>query len=192
MLKRLKLTLLILCTGMAATAQTDTTAARDTIPDDLRDGYVDNIPIISLDENDLGDGASQSVSSILTAGRDPFYTAASYNFSPLRFRIRGYDNDHFSTFMNGIPMDNLDNGFTPFGLWGGLNDVMRNRDVFEYGIRQRVTAFVGPPGRVTILPARSDGLPAKPDRPHRFTTVEERRTRREQLLGRRASLLLDL
>jgi hypothetical protein len=31
--------------------------------------------------------------------------------------------------MNGIPMDNLDNGFTPFGLWGGLNDVMRNRDL---------------------------------------------------------------
>jgi hypothetical protein len=36
--------------------------------------------------------------------------------------------------MNSIPMDNLDNGFTPYGLWGGLNDVMRNRDVSLGGL----------------------------------------------------------
>ncbi len=141
MLKRLKLTLLILCTGMAALAQVDTTAKKDTIPvDEIRDGVIDNLPIISLDENDLGDGASQNVSSVLTAGRDPFYSAASYNFSAVRFRIRGYDNDHFGTFMNGIPMDNLDNGFTPYGLWGGLNDVMRNRDV-TWGLRNNTFTF---------------------------------------------------
>lgn len=141
MLKRLKLTLLILCTGMAAIAQTDTTARRDTIlPEEIRDGVIDNLPIVSLDENDLGDGASQNVSSVLTAGRDPFYSAASFNFSAARFRIRGYDNDHFGTFMNGIPMDNLDNGFTPYGLWGGLNDVMRNRDA-SWGLRNNTFTF---------------------------------------------------
>ena len=96
---------------------------------DFKDGILDNIPSVSIDENDLGDGGNQNISSLLTAGRDPFYSAASFNFSAVRFRIRGYDNDHFSTYMNGIPMDNLDNGFTPYGLWGGLNDVMRNRDI---------------------------------------------------------------
>ena len=30
--------------------------------------------------------------------------------------------------MNGVQMENLDNGFTPYGLWGGLNDVLRNRE----------------------------------------------------------------
>ena len=153
MLKRLKLTLLVLCTGIAAIAQTDTTGKTDSIPDVIRDGLIDNLPIVSIDENDLGDGATQSVSSILTAGRDPFYNAASFNFGALRFRIRGYDNDHFSTYLNGIPMDNLDNGFTPFGLWGGLNDVMRNRDAV-WGLRNNTFTF-GDIGGNTNIDARA-------------------------------------
>ena len=153
MLKRLKLTLLVLCTGIAAIAQIDSTAKNDTIPDESRDGLIDNLPVISIDENDLGDGASQSVSSILTAGRDPYYSAASFNFGAVRFRIRGYENDHFSTFLNGIPMDNLDNGFTPFGLWGGLNDVMRNRDAV-WGLRNNTFAF-GDIGGNTSIDARA-------------------------------------
>ncbi len=128
--------------GTSAMAQIDSTAVKDTITPilDLKDGVLDNIPSISIDDNDLGDGGNQNISSLLTAGRDPFYSAASFNFSTLRFRIRGYDNDLFSTFMNGIPMDNLDNGFTPFGLWGGLNDVMRNRDI-SWGLKYNTFAF---------------------------------------------------
>lgn len=128
--------------GTSAMAQIDSTAVKDTITPilDLKDGVLDNIPSISIDDNDLGDGGNQNISSLLTAGRDPFYSAASFNFSTLRFRIRGYDNDLFGTFMNGIPMDNLDNGFTPFGLWGGLNDVMRNRDI-SWGLKYNTFAF---------------------------------------------------
>ena len=111
----------------------------DTL-DILRDNSVNNIASVSLDENDLGDGVSQNVSSILTAGRDPFLIAAAYNFSALRFRMRGYDSDLSAVYINGISMDNLDNGFTPFGVWGGLNDVMRNRDV-SIGLRPNTFAF---------------------------------------------------
>ena len=121
MLKTRLLLLILLGFGTAALAQIDSTAKKDTSHyDEAKDGVLDNIPTVSLDEYDLGDGGKQNVSSLLTAGRDPFYSAAPFNFSAVRFRIRGYDNDLFSTFMNGIPMDNLDNGFTPFGLWGGL------------------------------------------------------------------------
>ena len=138
--KRLSL-LLMLCTCMSAIAQVDTTTRKDTaIIDDIKVDVIDNIPTVSLDENDLGDGGNQNISSMLSAGRDPFYSAASFNFSSVRFRIRGYDNDLFNTYMNGIPMDNLDNGFTPFGLWGGLNDVMRNRDV-SWGLRNNSFAY---------------------------------------------------
>jgi hypothetical protein len=136
-----RLLLLFLFAGSVAMAQVDSTLKKDTlINDELKDGVLDNIPTVSLDDNDLGDGGNQNISSLLTAGRDPFYSAASFNFSAVRFRIRGYDNDHFSTYMNGIPMDNLDNGFTPFGLWGGLNDVMRNRDNV-WGLRNNTFAF---------------------------------------------------
>ena len=154
MLKFRLLLLLALCAGTTVIAQVDSTARKDsTVIDEVKDAVLDNIPTVSLDENDLGDGGAQNISSLLTAGRDPFYTAASFNFSPVRFRIRGYDNDHFSTFMNGIPMDNLDNGFTPFGLWGGLNDVMRNRDV-SWGLRYNTFAY-GDIGSNTHIDARA-------------------------------------
>ncbi len=140
--------------GIAGMAQIDSVATKDSsMIEELREGILDNIPTISLDENDLGDAGAQNISSLLTAGRDPFYSAASFNFSALRFRVRGYDNELFSTYMNGIPMDNLDNGFTPYGLWGGLNDVMRNRDV-SWGLRYNSFAF-GDIGSNTHIDSRA-------------------------------------
>ncbi len=106
-----------------------TTVVSDTsILEILKEDIGDNIPVISLDENDGQDGSAQNISSQLGAGRDPFFNAATFKFNAVRFRIRGYDADLFGTYMNGVPMENLDNGFTPYGLWGGLNDVLRNRD----------------------------------------------------------------
>ncbi|MBK6937696.1 MAG: TonB-dependent receptor [Chitinophagaceae bacterium] len=154
MLKMKMLLPLLLLFGSAAIAQNDSTTRKDTvITDEIKEGVLDNIPTVSLDENDLGDGGSQGVSSLLTAGRDPYYSAAQFNFSAVRFRIRGYENDLFSTYMNGIPMDNLDNGFTPYGLWGGLNDVMRNRDV-SWGLKYNTFAF-GDIGSNTNIDSRA-------------------------------------
>ena len=101
--------------------------AVDTTIEENKEGALDNIPVVSLDENDNLDGSAQNVASQMNAGRNPFVNAATFNFSAVRFRIRGYDSDLFATYMNGVPMENLDNGFTPYGLWGGLNDVLRNR-----------------------------------------------------------------
>ncbi len=156
---RLRLLLLALCAGTLAQAQqknpADTLPRKDSLQqiDELKEQVLDNIPVISLDDNDLGDGSAQNISSVLTAGRDPFFSAASFNFSPLRFRIRGYDADLFGTYMNGIPMENLDNGFTPWGLWGGLNDVMRNRDL-NIGLRPNTFAF-GDIGSTTMIDSRA-------------------------------------
>ena len=132
----------------------DSIPKRDSsIIQDLKDNVIDNIPLITLDDNNLGDASAQNISSLLTAGRDPFYNAATFNFSAVRFRIRGYNADYTSTYINGIPMDNLDNGFTPFGLWGGLNDVFRNRDI-NIGIRYNTFAF-GDIGNTTNIDVRA-------------------------------------
>ena len=112
-----------------AIAQESQKNSRDSvILQEGRESMLENIPVISLDESDMQDGSAQNISSQLSAGRDPFLSGASFHFNAVRFRIRGYDADMFSTYINGMPMENLDNGFTPYGLWGGLNDVMRNRD----------------------------------------------------------------
>ena len=127
--------------------------ADTTIVEEAKDAILDNIPIVSADENDNQDGSAQNVSSQLTAGRDPYFSGASFHFNAVRFRFRGYDADAFGTYMNGVPMENLDNGFTPFGLWGGLNDVIRNRDA-TLGLRPTTFAF-GDIGGVTSLDTRA-------------------------------------
>lgn len=137
-----------------AFSQTDTTTTKkDSLFNELKENLLDNIPTVTLDDNDFGDGGGQNISSALSAGRDPYFNAATFNWSASRFRIRGYNNEEFSTYMNGIPMDNLDNGFTPYGLWGGLNDVMRNRDV-SFGLKPTTFAF-GDIGSATNIDVRA-------------------------------------
>ncbi len=124
-----------------------------TIIETLRENLQDNIPVISLDESDGQDGSAQNISSQLGAGRDPFLSAATFKFGAVRFRIRGYDADQFNTYINGAPMENLDNGFTPYGQWGGLNDVLRNRESTS-GLRSSTFGF-GDMGGLTNFDARA-------------------------------------
>ena len=76
MLKTILL-LLFLGTGTVLQAQqtnpTDTLPRRDSIVEEVKESVLENIPTVSLDDNDLGDVSAQNVSSILTAGRDPFF-----------------------------------------------------------------------------------------------------------------------
>ncbi|MBX2931093.1 MAG: TonB-dependent receptor [Chitinophagaceae bacterium] len=133
---------------------TTTTATRDTtVTDEVKDAISENIAVVTIDEDDQGDGGAQNVSSVLTAGRDPFFSVMSFNFNAFRYRMRGYDGDLNTTYLNGIPMDNLDNGFIPYGLWGGLNDVMRNRDV-SIGLRPSTFSF-GDIGTSSSIDARA-------------------------------------
>ena len=127
---RLGLLISLFCTGLSATTigQIVTKPPVDSVSEEAKETDLDNIPIVSLDDNDGADGSAQNVSGQLTAGKNPFLDAANFHFSAVRFRVRGYDADKTTTYMNGVPMENLDNGFTPYGLWGGLNDVLRNRE----------------------------------------------------------------
>jgi hypothetical protein len=122
-------------TASALLAACDTYAqalpANNTLPGsdsavvDIRNDTRDNLPTITVNEEDVDDGGGNVVSSILTAGRDPFLSAAEFNFSPVRFRLRGYETYGSAVYINGINFNGLDNGFTPFGLWSGLNNTMR-------------------------------------------------------------------
>ncbi len=82
-----------------------------------------DIAIINLDDLEVEDDAGYSV--LLTASRDPFENASRYNLSSGRFRIRGYDNENTLQYINGIPMNDFDDGRVLYATWGGLNDVFR-------------------------------------------------------------------
>lgn len=93
-----------------------------------RNSLQDNTPVVELNESELNESSSQNVASALSASRDAFNSAATFSWSIARFRVRGYEDENFITYMNGSPMSDLTSGRTLFNTWSGLNDVMRNRE----------------------------------------------------------------
>ncbi|MDB5281470.1 MAG: TonB-dependent receptor [Bacteroidota bacterium] len=89
---------------------------------------VESLPTVSLSETEISDASEESVSSALGSSRDIFISTASYTWSEARFRIRGYNAVNFYTYMNGLPVNDLETGRTNWGAWGGLNTVLYNHE----------------------------------------------------------------
>ncbi|MDR3286282.1 MAG: carboxypeptidase regulatory-like domain-containing protein [Prevotellaceae bacterium] len=89
-----------------------------------------------MDVDDIG----QDLPVTLSASKDVFENIASYDFGILRFRNRGYDNSTAKVYLNGIYMNDAQSGYTPWSLWGGLNEVTRNQEsssamkISDYGV----------------------------------------------------------
>ncbi|MEZ4922835.1 MAG: Plug domain-containing protein [Crocinitomicaceae bacterium] len=100
-------------------AQPDTTKLSS-----FEDTLNDNTPVFvsTLDDDNEGDG---NVSGLLQSSRDVFAATAGFNFFAARFRIRGYNNDKTTIFINGVPTGDLVTGYSQYYKWGGLNDVTR-------------------------------------------------------------------
>ena len=99
-----------------------------------------DLPIISVNEIERSENNVPFVPSLLSAGRDVFMSTASFHFGVVRFRMRGYDANLFSTQINGMPINNPDDGNTQWGLWSGLNDVTRNTQMV-LGLRAGEQSF---------------------------------------------------
>lgn len=86
-----------------------------------------DIPTITLAEAESQEDGAGEVANLLHASRDVFQNTSGFAWSPFRFRERGYDSGLFLTYINGVPFNDLETGFTPYGEFGGLNDVLRIR-----------------------------------------------------------------
>lgn len=85
--------------------------------------------VISLSDEELDDESSnEAISGILSASNDVFGQATAYTFSSARFRRRGYGSEYSGIFLNGVPMNNMENGRAYWYLWGGLNDAVREKN----------------------------------------------------------------
>lgn len=71
---------------------------------------------------------SQVVSSIVAAKSDLFLSNVGYTFSPMRFRVRAYDNMYANVYMNGLMLNSLELGRFSYGMIGGMNDAVRNQE----------------------------------------------------------------
>lgn len=79
------------------------------------------------DENDDQGGSSVSHFS---SNDDIYLSNVGYQFSPMRFKIRGYDSPYSFVYLNGLQMNDNETGRFVYGNLGGLNDVTRNKEGF--------------------------------------------------------------
>lgn len=101
------------------------------------EGPVD-ISTITLDLED--ENKDQSVSGLLRASEDIFVSTAGYTFGSMFFRARGYDSENSSVMINGYDASEAENGRVVWSNWGGLNDAMRNKEVY-YGLAPEQFSF---------------------------------------------------
>lgn len=108
-----------------------------------------DIPTVTLEEAEAETEGVSEVANVLNASQDVFHRVSNFAWSTFRFRERGYDGGLFQTFINGMPFNDLETGFTSFGEFGGLNDVFRLR-TSTVGLDPAEFTFGGPGGSTLI------------------------------------------
>ncbi len=105
---------------------------------EIESSMLDEISFVEFDTESSTDGMA---SPNLSASKDLFGSIASYKFSEMRFATRGYDSQYSDVYLNGVRMNDALTGYSPWSLWSGLNDVVRNQETTagltslnEYGV----------------------------------------------------------
>ena len=98
-------------------------------PENLNDIYYTDQEDMLFDQSVLDDeeGNSQTIGSLTGASDNVYYNAANYDFNVMRFRVRGYDSEYNTTYINGINLNDMARGRFSYSSLGGLNRAFRNR-----------------------------------------------------------------
>ena len=138
---------ILICSFTGLKGQTDSSFVVDTVKN--------IIPVftttVDLLDNEL---QSQDISGLLQSSRDVYVNQAGFNFSAARYRLRGYSSENTRLFMNGIPVNDPENGWTIWSYWGGLNDVTRYPET-SFGITNSAANFgsIGAYSYISALPS---------------------------------------
>ena len=136
-------------------------------------------------EFDMDDSGFENSPSILFESNDPFTNIASFGFSNIRFKNRGYTSESQNVYLSGIPMNDALTGYSPFSLWSGLNEATRAKEttvgneVSDYG-------FGGYNGLTNI-----NGMPSAVRPGWRFSALTNSALYRLRLMATYASGELD-
>ena len=79
-------------------------------------------------EFDMDDSGFEDAPSILFGSNDPFTNIASFGFSNIRFKNRGYTNESQDVYLSGVRMNDAITGYSPYSLWSGLNEATRSKE----------------------------------------------------------------
>lgn len=103
------------------------TGGMDVHANDGKDSF-----IFSEGQLDEDEDVIQGASTMVTSGDDYFLSEVGYLFSPMRFRIRAYENMYNGVYANGVLLNDAERGSFSYGMIGGLNDATRNREGATY------------------------------------------------------------
>ncbi|MBR5133226.1 MAG: TonB-dependent receptor [Alistipes sp.] len=117
---------------------------------------VDDSAFAELDSDVESAGDNNALPSTLSASKDIFNNIASYRFSEMRFKTRGYDSQYQDVYLNGIRFNDALTSYGPWSLWSGLNDATRNQEVTS-GLNMSDFG-VGGVGGTTNINARASQL----------------------------------
>lgn len=122
--------------------------------------FNEQIHELQLTEAQLDDeeGNTQAVAILTGTTDNPFYQAASYNFSIMRFRLRGYNPEYTQTYINGVNFNDAARGRFNYSMLGGLNQAFRRKDIGN-GLDVNSYAFGGVGGANNIRTYAKDYAP---------------------------------
>ncbi len=88
----------------------------------------DVIPTIAVSSDDLSEAiTTQNVASMLASTGDIYAATLSYRLNQGGFRYRGYRSDQFTMLVNGVVINDPENGASFFNGSGAFTDLLRNR-----------------------------------------------------------------
>lgn len=122
MQKKLKLVVMTLCCSSLAYAQTPDTPEEQKASSLTESAF-------TFTEAQLGedDDMSQNV-TILNSSTNIYASQVGYQFSPVRFRYRAFNQKYNDVYINGAPMNDMERGQFSYSMVGGLNQQTRNVD----------------------------------------------------------------
>ncbi len=130
MTKKLKLVALFLSIAPLGFAQ-NTTATSSETEEALKQ---DNAAFV-FTESQLGEHDDVTQNVIMVNSSNNVYTSnVGYLFSPARYKYRAYNSRYNDIYMNGVQVNNAENGQFNYSTIGGMNDATRGIDasgVFE-------------------------------------------------------------
>ena len=116
-------------------------------------------------EFDMDDSGFEDAPSILFESNDPFTNIASFGFSNIRFKNRGYTNESQDVYLSGVRMNDAITGYSPHSLWSGLNEAVRSKETtigneasdYGYGGYNGVSNILASRLGVAAIDALKDG-----------------------------------
>ncbi len=109
----------------------------------------------SFAEFDMDDSGYDDAPTILFGSNDPYTDIASFGFSNIRFKNRGYTSESQDVLLAGVKMNDAITGYSPFSLWSGLNEATRSKES-TMGVETSNYGFGGYNGVTNISAMPSD------------------------------------